>query len=78
MLRPTATIEFDEPERDGLDAINADAARAARGYELIGTDRERGVGIARWTETQAVTVDHIEDAHTCAPAGWQALSVRPE
>jgi hypothetical protein len=78
MLRPTATIEFDVPESDGLDTFNADAARALpEGYELIDTDRKRGVGIARSTETKAVTVDRIEDAHSCAPEGWQALSVRP-
>lgn len=78
MLRPTETIEFDVPESDGLDTFNADAARALpEGYELIDTDRKRGVGIARSTETKAVTVDRVEDVHTCAPEGWQALSVRP-
>lgn len=77
MLRPTATIEFAVPDSDGLDLFNADVARALpEGYELIATDRTRLVGIARSTETKAVTVDRIEDAHTCAPEGWQALSVR--
>jgi len=78
MLRPTATIEFEVPESDGLDLFNADAARLLpEGYELIDTDRKRLVGIARSTETKAVTVDRVEDAFTCAPEGWQALSVRP-
>ncbi|GGO66968.1 hypothetical protein GCM10010910_27660 [Microbacterium nanhaiense] len=78
MLRPTATIEFEVPERDGLDYFNEDAARLLpEGHELIDIDRKRGVAIARSTETKAVTVDRIEDAFTCAPEGWQALSVRP-
>lgn len=78
MIRSTATIEFDVPDRDGLDYFLEDAARLLpEGYELIDTDRKRFVAIARSTETKAVTVDRIEDAYTCAPEGWQALSVRP-
>lgn len=77
MLRQTASIEFDVPDSDGYDLFLADVHRLVpEGHEVIGHDRKRQVGIARSTERRSVTVDRVEDAHTCAPEGWIALSVR--
>ena len=78
VLRSTETVEFAVPERDGLDLFNEDAARLLpEGYELIDTDRKRGVALARSLAKREVTIDNPADVWTAAPEGWQAQSVRP-
>ena len=78
MLRSTETTEFPVPASDGLDTFNADAARLLpAGYELVDVDRKRSVGIARSNELREVTIEDPAGVWSCAPEGWQAISVRP-
>ncbi|MGI6878857.1 hypothetical protein [Microbacterium sp. gxy059] len=76
-LRSTETVEIDLPETDSI--AERDAAIAERlpeRFELVNLRPSERKAFARSRVTQTVKIGEREELWTCAPEGWQALTLR--
>lgn len=76
-LRPTETVEIQADEADSLDELYAAlASQVPEGFELTGIRPSQNRGSARRIGVREVTIASRDELATCAPDGWQALSMR--
>lgn len=77
-IRSTATIEYEIPDQPGVPELEQAAHDLCpAGHEITRIDRHRSVATARPTETREIEIQDRGELWTCAPEGWQAISVRP-
>ena len=75
-LRPTETIDIQVDDTDSLDELFAAVtARIPDGFELIDIHITQHKAVVRRVGYDEVTIESRDELETCAPEGWQALSM---
>lgn len=75
-LRPSETIEIQAEAADSLDELfTALAAQVPEGFELDDIRASQNRGTARRSGSREVTIESRDELATCAPHGWQAVSI---
>lgn len=76
-LRPTETVDIQVEETDSLDELHtALESQIPKGFELAGIRPSQHRGSARRAGSREVTINNRDELTTCAPDGWQAVSIR--
>ncbi|MGO1629318.1 MAG: hypothetical protein ACTHX2_10925 [Microbacterium sp.] len=76
-LRSTEIVSIQTEEADSLHELYGTlASQIPDGFELEGIRPSQNRGQARRAGVREVTIETRDELDTCAPDGWEAISIR--